>query len=331
MVVAGLLISPFALLQWWVGAPSGDLTRLGAWPERDFAWTAPQPQMPVYANRDATGRADILVLGDSFSVGNVWQSEVQRRTSRVTLTYSFDQAGSVDAFVGAALAVPSAQAPIVIVQTIERDFLRWFEVAGPVPPYPIAPIDNPVGSTHAFPLPGPAGIDARHLARTAVHALRHARPGAPAVVDAEVVNAPLTDRTLFTHARSDRLLYYRADDNKSQWTDAQIGRAIARLRAIQQQLARHGQRLVVVVVPDKSSVYADHVAGPLRPAGSRGLPARLAQAGVAAIDLLPAMTTSIRSVPDLYMPNDTHLSAAGFRLLGEQVSAWLQAERFARP
>jgi lysophospholipase L1-like esterase len=78
-------------------------------------------------------------------------------------------------------------------------------------------------------------------------------------------------------------------------------------------------------------VYADHVAGPLRPAGSRGLPARLAQAGVAAIDLLPAMTTSIRSVPDLYMPNDTHLSAAGFRLLGEQVSAWLQAERFARP
>src|SRR5438067_5273960 len=54
---------------------SGDLTRLGLLPERAFGWNAEQPTV---TGRSATVEkledADILVIGDSFSVDGIWQA-----------------------------------------------------------------------------------------------------------------------------------------------------------------------------------------------------------------------------------------------------------------
>ncbi|MGB9093529.1 MAG: hypothetical protein WCB93_05395 [Gallionella sp.] len=53
----------------------GDLTRMGMLPERMFGWTKPQPAIdPALMHQSTWKDADVLVIGDSFSDGRVWQT-----------------------------------------------------------------------------------------------------------------------------------------------------------------------------------------------------------------------------------------------------------------
>jgi hypothetical protein len=53
----------------------GDLTRMGMLPERMFGWTKPQPAIdPALMQQSSWKEADVLVIGDSFSDGRVWQT-----------------------------------------------------------------------------------------------------------------------------------------------------------------------------------------------------------------------------------------------------------------
>lgn len=60
----------------------GDQTRIGLLPESLFGWTHPQPAVEP-ARQAAWKDADVLVIGDSFSVGRVWQTELVRHGLRV--------------------------------------------------------------------------------------------------------------------------------------------------------------------------------------------------------------------------------------------------------
>lgn len=62
----------------------GDQTRIGLLPEILFGWTMPQPAVNPALIRQATWQdADVLVIGDSFSVGRIWQTELVRHGLRV--------------------------------------------------------------------------------------------------------------------------------------------------------------------------------------------------------------------------------------------------------
>jgi hypothetical protein len=55
----------------------GDLTRLGNFPERYFGWQYPQPSISPDLFKDYSfNEADILVIGDSFSIGRTWQTKL---------------------------------------------------------------------------------------------------------------------------------------------------------------------------------------------------------------------------------------------------------------
>lgn len=62
----------------------GDQTRIGLLPESLFGWTMPQPAVDPSLIRQATWQdADVLVIGDSFSIDRIWQTELVRHGLRV--------------------------------------------------------------------------------------------------------------------------------------------------------------------------------------------------------------------------------------------------------
>jgi hypothetical protein len=320
LMVASLVFLPCALLAWWLGPIAGDLVRLGPWSERDFGWTAPQPRLAVQANGRSQTDPAVLVLGDSFSMGNVWQSELQRRTGLSTQSFGYEQAPCLDAFIRMALAPRHAAARVVVLQTIERHFLDRFEDPPACAGDAVTPFETAPGLTHAAPLPGPFTVDWRYLLGAATNTLRLARSPEAAFRTAETVNVPLTDSTLFSNRRAARLLYYAYDDAKSGWTEARLARAAARLLAIKARLRAGGKQLLVVVVPDKSSVYREFLVSPSAPVPDAV--SALVREGVSAVELLAPMRAAVGSTPDLFMPDDTHLSARGFERLGVEVARW---------
>jgi hypothetical protein len=320
LMVAALVFLPCALLAWWLGPIAGDLVRLGPWSERDFGWTAPQPRLAVQANGRSQTDPAVLVLGDSFSMGNVWQSELQRRTGLSTQSFGYEQAPCLDAFIRMALAPRHATARVVVLQTIERHFLDRFEDPPACAGDSVAPFETAPGLTHAAPLPGPFTVDWRYLIGASANTARLARAPEAAFRTAETVNVPLTDSTLFSNRRAARLLYYAYDDAKSGWTEARLARAAARLLAIEARLRAGGKQLLVVVVPDKSSVYREFLVSP--PAPVPDAVSALARQGVSTVELLAPMRAAVGSTPDLFMPDDTHLSARGFERLGVEVARW---------
>lgn len=322
LLVAAAVFSPFLVYALRCGPVTGDLTRLGGWGERDYAWRAPQPRLEVAGNTVGPRAADVLVLGDSFSMGNVWQSEFQRQSGLTTLSFGYEGAGCPDAFVRSVLAPRHAGARFVVIETIEREFVDRFERAVPCAQDSPPPFDAPAGRTADVPQGGVLAIDWRYLSRTAANAMAMARDPGRAFEGREVVNVPLRESGLFSNRASDRLLYYRGDDGKRGWSAPRIEAALRNLAALDARLSAAGKRLLVVVIPDKSTVYRAFVAGPREVPEAPDVARLLAARGVAAVDLRAPLRAAAATTVDLYLPNDTHLSARGFALLGREVARW---------
>ena len=75
MAVFGIFGVLLPLATMWVLQPlSGDLTRIGRLPESRFGWNRPQPVLEqAVASVTSPAQANILVLGDSYSINGVWQ------------------------------------------------------------------------------------------------------------------------------------------------------------------------------------------------------------------------------------------------------------------
>lgn len=322
LAAAAVVFLPFLALALWCGPIAGDLTRLGGWSERDYGWRARQPRLEVLENAAPGSGPDVLVLGDSFSMGNVWQSEFRRATGLATLSFGYDGAGCLDAFVRSAVAPRHAGARVVVIETIEREFVDRFEAAPSCDDRDPQPFAAAAGHTAIAPVAGDFAVDWRYLLRTASNALQRARAPADAIVGREVVNVPLSESRLFSHRAASRLLYYRGDDAKQGWTVQRIDAALRTFAALDARLAAAGKRLLVVVIPDKSTVYRPFVAGPSTWPEPPDVARLLVERGVAALELRAPMRAAAAATLDLYLPNDTHLSARGFALLGRELAQW---------
>src|SRR3990172_13371462 len=75
---------------------SGDLTRIGHWSERDFGWNKPQPAVYVHANGTSISNPQVVVLGDSFSHPNIWQSYLAEFLHLEILSFQYQDVGCVD-------------------------------------------------------------------------------------------------------------------------------------------------------------------------------------------------------------------------------------------
>ncbi|BBO99926.1 hypothetical protein SFSGTM_06350 [Sulfuriferula nivalis] len=164
-------------------------------------------------------------------------------------------------------------------------------------------------------------MDAAYLIPTATNATRMAWAGDNiSISSGGVMNVPLVTGKLFSDRKSNRLLYYEEDETKLAWSRKDIMAAVVNLKRIQGNLATKGLHLVVIVVPDKSSVYRMYMANKASGTGYPNVFEQLKTAGVNNVNLLSYFQQAAGNTVDLYLPNDTHLSIQGYKLMASKVA-----------
>lgn len=330
VIAAVLLLVPAIAASLYFGLPVYDLVRVGHLPQRDYGAQVPSMPLERIAAPAAGERTDVVVLGDSFSLDNLWQSEFTRLTGQRVATWHFNKVRCTSDWIDKAMAGNlRAGAKIVIVQSAEREFLKRFRdkpgcARDFYPQYnsPVGTAGLPYHWWDIFPM------DIGYLAKVAMN-YPAAHRGVGRYRSGKVVVVDLVRPDLFTHLRSTRLLYYTNDELKfSSWSDAEAEAVVARMAAWRQQASAAGITLVFLAVPDKSSVYWPWIKPdqqlPYPEKGERLFTLIGEQLGPQ-YNLLSYLREQAVVLPDLYGPDDSHFSTAGYRLLAARVALWTQA------
>jgi hypothetical protein len=328
LLSAALPLLCFFLLGVYIQPLSGDLTRMGKLPERDFGWNAAQPVIhPITLPHGVPPL--VAVLGDSFSERNLWQSVAMKETAAPILSFHWRSVGDHNCMsqwlASVKAAYPSLR--VVVVQSVERMFVkRWSAAARACQ---LGKLELMPGEVLGLPAQRPVAVewglpDAAYAWRAAFSSLRHfdrnTRSSATYI-------APLTRGDLFSNKRSDLMLVYKDDLEKAEWRAAEMSAAGQHAKAMQQAARALGMELVTMVVPDKSTVYAPYLKEPLFKTSAPDLWRHLDAVQVAQIDPRPALSDAVPRTKDLYLPNDTHVGAAGYVLMGKAVANWLKQAR----
>lgn len=319
-VCLGLIFEPFEPLV-------GDLTRVGGYAEKDFGWTAPQPVIKVAGNGKSMSDPEILVLGDSFSRSNLWQSVVSEKSNKKIQSFEFAQAGCVRNWLAYALDHPSVKT--IIIETVERSILANFRDLPSCKSATPVPFESGPWTTAANRSTWPPEWHIYRTLQVSLNTLSMWMHADSAIRDDTVVNAPIDSRCAkFSNHRPDRMLYFSQDEEKFEWKHDDLARAIANILFIQKAAREHGKQFVLMIVPDKLTTYQKCLPNPDFGAGNgKDITASFIAAGVHTPDLLSVFRENADKTIDLYLPNDTHLGVAGYLLMGEKLSQFLSEER----
>lgn len=325
----------------------GDLTRIGAYPERHYGWNAPQrvfPQ-PLFGSSVADG-ADVLVIGDSFATAmpnHQWQNPLVAVTGmRVSTLSAYDQT------IDQVMADPAyqAQPPRWLVLTlVERHFpsmlARHASCPAPAPVRSPTQLDaaQPAGWSGSVPDIAmavaidrktrwddwrnvPLGMGYKYVQRS----LWRAATGRQST---DAWEYPLDRSDLFSSERSDRLLVFRKDIQKTeQWASAGPSTLDCLLTELRRKVEANGHtRLVVMLPPDKLTAYTPWITDP-----SVQKLSELDALTSRHPDLIPPLHWALRSAitagtPDVYLPNNTHWGSNGHLVAGQVMADFLQQRR----
>lgn len=298
---------------------SGDLTRIGHWSERDFGWNRPQPAVSVRANGTSILNPQVLVLGDSFSHPNIWQSYLAESRHLEILTFQYQDVACVDNWLKWVVEQHYPNMRTVVIETVERGFVPLLKNLNTC--HRRFPKGFELAEKNVTPTRPQKGLmlDAGYLIPTAINTLRAAWSDG-AMTSGEVINVPLSTDNLFSNRKADRLLYLAEDELKMSWSEKDQAAAVGNLKRIQDDLATKGLRLVVIVVPDKSSVYRPYLANEASKIGYPDVFEQLKTHEVNNVDLLSYFQRAVGETVDLYLPNDTHLSTQGYKLMASKIA-----------
>jgi hypothetical protein len=309
---------------------SGDLTRLGAVAERSWGWNIPQTK-PAVRSRLATDQTSILVIGDSFSDPNIWQSVLENELGRFTQSYSWNADRNFGC-IKEKLREISKQTPQVkdlILEVVEREFVSRFTDLTLPAACSAFEITSPSVRAAAPKLASHRPTFALQL-QDPIYAFKatygEMRDYARLTSTGDAVITPLLTDRFFSNKRSAWLLYYADDLKKNSWQASQVSDAIKNLKELSDDASSLGIRLMVVLIPDKSSVYAQYVDGPALPIIQYPLWQLFAQAGLASVNLKDLYTNALPSQLDIYLPNDTHLGFNGYNLLAKAIAGKFQSQ-----
>ncbi len=333
-----VLMLPALFWSWATPAPYADLTRIGRFSEASFGWRGSQPAVAATSLQAAPiERADVLVIGDSFSAPRLWQS-VLVETGWQVATWHWNNVDHLCRDLEPWLRRQGFAGHTLVLQVVERHLPALVDKSDGCTTMPELrglpgsqsgrqpgnPAGLPAGSdagapSVAMPLTQPPGFTINWQARldtgavTAWHNWLAERDDTSFVVRAgEHVRVATVARgcELFSHPLCRRALFL-ADDLDLPPALPDHVTALPRMAASTATL-----RVVWVVTPNKSTVY-------LQPERARQLSSVMRQVVVApgsGIDLYGAWMDRRHAVRDLYFPGDTHLSTAGYREMGRLVA-----------
>jgi hypothetical protein len=298
----------------------GELTRMGLLPESLFGWTKPQPAIDQKWLQQASMKdADVLVVGDSFSDGRVWQSVLTQHGLKVR-TESWDSMRGVCADFMPWLHAQGFAGKYVVLESIERNLVD--DLRKSVACRQMQYHSNPHTDAPRFPPVVSFDVNQGNYAgklstgiKTQLNVLKYERLSRSPdfkswLLPNDVRMARVPDGCeLFSHASCNDALFLSYD--KPEEIDASaldnIGKLNARLE---------GVTPIWVFVPNKSTAYLY----PHKQFWNE------AERRFQAPNLLRMTQLAIRAkTVDLYLGNNTHFSTTGYLLMGDEILKAIQS------
>lgn len=320
---AALTFFPFVIFSWWAEPIYGDLTRIGRWTERDFGPNSPIPNINVKSNGKIINNTDAVVLGDSFSQKNLWQSVFTERTKNIVKTYEYSQSNCIPSFLE--VAITNASNKIVIIETVERSFIQRFSYIPSCSSKTLVPSEIKAEMVGGTPRPKwPLSLGFWYTTTTAINTIRLNIFNEQYSNRYQTVNTELSNGcALFSNRRNDKFLYYADDDLKQKWTEGEIKNAIANVLKIQNQVERSGKKFIFIIAPDKSSVYQSCLPTHKNNLKTPNINQILIDYGVNTPNMQSVFQEKIGLIVDLYNPDNTHWSEGGYILAGETIGHYV--------
>ena len=238
-VCLSLIFEPFEPLV-------GDLTRVGNYAEKDFGWHTPKPVIQIEANGVTMTEPDILVLGDSFSRNNVWQSVVSQKLHAKIQSFEYADVGCIQNWVDYALNQSSAKT--VIIESVERVFAPRFQSISPCKPDKPIAFSIGASATNATQQTWPPEWHIYRTFKVAFNTVEMKRKP-HTTLRGNAINAPIDPQCAkFSNRRSDRILYFPQDEEKFQWSLEKKASAIANIVRIQKLFSEHGKKFVFMMI-----------------------------------------------------------------------------------
>ncbi|MFZ2266851.1 MAG: hypothetical protein WAV95_04655 [Azonexus sp.] len=293
----------------------GDLTRMGLVPERLFGWQQGQPAIEdKWLQQAAIEDADMLVIGDSFSVSRAWQSVLTESGLKIrTEHWSNIRALCVD--FAPWLRARGFNGRLVVVESVERNLgeeLRKSVACQSMNYRPDAKMDAPrKPPLTAFDTAGGDYSGKMSIGlRTRLNALRYQHLSTAADFrsmelpnEVRLVRLPGACK-LFSHARCDDILFLGKEQSAEASPDI-----LPNMEILTKRLT--GLTVIWAIVPNKSTVYLYPDNGKLwEAAEQRFLAPNLLRMSRQALE---------RGTIDLFPANNTHFSTTGYLLMGEQM------------
>lgn len=340
IVAVCLMVGFCAGLIIWAQPLSGDLTRVGAYPERWYGWSAPQQKIPDLSNTPrVAGKKHLLVLGDSFSEIGHWQAYLDDR-------YSFTLISTRNTSFHKIIEKIQREKPDgVVIESVERFTYAMFgaesEFMGNTPkrceplsatqaPVTAAQSDNllayPEYTRKIFPSTAKEISQGFYLVKQrAFFAIK------PRKRQVKILN--LTTSSLLSSQRNQQLLVIKSDLLLlPAFDDAAISTMQCSMRTLAHTLSELQVPYVFLIVPDKTTAYQLYLAQQDIRSKAPVIARLLPTLGIPyAIDMLPAIRNALaHNAIDFYLPNDTHWGYKGFQLAAQHIDAALQPQWQAR-
>lgn len=312
------------LLETYFGALYGDLTRIGQLDERDFGWQMHQPTVPEGLLKSyPLDEADVLVIGDSFSNGLIWQSRlISAGYKPSTLSWRKLKPCSLGANLGQLIRHGGFRGHYVVIENVEHGFQdrmsRTCELSDTLdgkaynglPPQAAPPTDRMLTTLSRDHLGGAwvmnALVNKIKLAYffdvSSTKYLDFGNAGARVV--------PIDGCNLFSNRLCSYGVFYAKDFEKKTFS------ALENVLSMSRELRKENLEPIWLVVPDKATVYLGY--GKLNANLYVNVWDNLAgHTELVAPNLGEAFRQQSRLIKDFYKPNDVHLSTNGYLYLGD--------------
>ncbi|WP_432471631.1 alginate O-acetyltransferase AlgX-related protein [Amphritea sp. HPY] len=325
-IISAILVATSLYLDKSAG---GNMTRLGGYSENDYGWNKPQHAYakPLYQSNKGNyhEHSDLVVLGDSFS-GEIptvnWVNYFVDRTGVSTQVFSFNQ-GGIERIISSSVFRQTPPKYLVI-ESIEESIYRRFpnrncQVSEQKLPakqhYDTKLANDKLYQTNAFKRETyQQGLNLDNAGNYLIKAI----PRALGLNVSDVTELALTRDDLFSSRVKDNILIYTTDIEKRNWPEDSSATTACNLLNLQQRIEANGYtKVVIMVIPDKLTAYSEVLANESLSQLSiiPGL-AKQKSLNLIRLDLLLKEEVAQGTV-DIYLPNDTHWSSAGYRLGAE--------------
>ena len=239
-------------------SPVGALTRIGYWPAKLFAPKSYQPSVDIKSNGDSNSQ--VIVLGDSFSNKNIWQSYLQEKRKIDIQTYHFSKVGCLDNWLKYIIKKNNKKNKLIIIQVVEQSFLSLFRALETCKQ---KTIPEPLLFKQETIYPDKLEknkliLDVNYLSKT-IFNLNRIDTLDKKIEFSGVTNVEINNVNLFSNIKSNRMLYLSSESEKYNWKRKDLISSLKKIKKQQILFQNISLKLVILVIPDKSTQYYKYI------------------------------------------------------------------------